>query len=365
MRSTVLSTRTKSMRRNLQEGQAIVLIALLILVLFGMLGLAVDSGRGYVDRRDQQTAVDAAALAAGDEYDNWGDPITSNTIPGSLSVYQRNLRIYTPGSLVYSGQTPTGPGGQLTEYVYKYTFQGGYALEIDATNTLFNGYQFTFTSTHDLPLAFIQVFGGSPTISIGATATSIVGNQRQTPALLTLSSGSCASQIKGAAASLTILGDAYTNGTACFDNNLHLAGNRYGQAGSQCNLATYYCYNVSTPPYPPPCFGSDLIGSPIVPAPTLPDPGYTALSQQYYNFVGATFNRGSYTEMTPGTYNGWSVSGGGCYFLDAGVYTWNGGYSSHGGLTSNELKSPNEEVYNQQGTTATAQGTNGNDFWAS
>src|SRR5437879_3527731 len=62
MRSTVPSTRTNPSRRSLQEGQAIVLIALLILVLFGMLGLSVDSGRAYVDRRDQQTAVDAAAL---------------------------------------------------------------------------------------------------------------------------------------------------------------------------------------------------------------------------------------------------------------------------------------------------------------
>ena len=56
MRSTVPSTPTKLLPRkaSLQQGQAIVLIAILILVLFGMLGLAIDSGRGYVDRRDQQ-----------------------------------------------------------------------------------------------------------------------------------------------------------------------------------------------------------------------------------------------------------------------------------------------------------------------
>ncbi len=66
MRFTEPSTRTNSRKATLQGGQAIVLIALLILVLFGMLGLAVDSGRGYVARRDQQTAVDASALAAGD-----------------------------------------------------------------------------------------------------------------------------------------------------------------------------------------------------------------------------------------------------------------------------------------------------------
>src|SRR5438046_9181358 len=93
MRSTVLSTRTKPARkRNLQEGQAIILIALLILVLFGMLGLAIDSGRGYVDRRDQQTGVDAAALAAGDWYENYSN--LTQSVNKSVALYEADLRIY-------------------------------------------------------------------------------------------------------------------------------------------------------------------------------------------------------------------------------------------------------------------------------
>src|SRR5438105_12138641 len=112
------STPTKRAKRNLQAGQAIVLIALLILVLFGMLGLAVDSGRGYVDRRDQQTAVDAAALAAGDYYDNQGEPIASSTIPYALSVYERNLRIYTAATPGVASSMPVGVGGALTQYTF-------------------------------------------------------------------------------------------------------------------------------------------------------------------------------------------------------------------------------------------------------
>ncbi len=121
----------------------------------------------------------------------------------------------------------------------------------------------------------MQIFGGPTAVTINATATSIVGNQRQTPALLTLSNGSCALTLTGAA-DLTVLGDVYTNGTACVDANLHEAGNCYGAAGSNCNNAQYYCYN-STPgfvPYPPPCAPGDTQGSAVVPAPTLPDPGY-------------------------------------------------------------------------------------------
>jgi uncharacterized membrane protein len=40
----------------------------MMLVLVGMVGLGLDSGRAYVDRREVQDAVDAAALAAADVY---------------------------------------------------------------------------------------------------------------------------------------------------------------------------------------------------------------------------------------------------------------------------------------------------------
>src|SRR5215467_590327 len=107
MRSTVPSTPTKPTEADLtpgpldrlrmgrkQQGQAIVLIALLILVLFGMLGLAIDSGRGYVDRRDQQTAVDAAALAAGDWWENIPD-LNNTVVPKAVNLYEADLRLYS------------------------------------------------------------------------------------------------------------------------------------------------------------------------------------------------------------------------------------------------------------------------------
>ena len=359
MPSTVLNIRTDR-RPSLQQGQAIVLIALLILVLFGMLGLAVDSGRGYVDRRDQQAAVDAAALAAGDWYENYPDTVdlVNTVVPQSVQLYEDNLRLYSGFSgSSHSFVTNAGASANLRQDTWTYTFNGGYTLKVTATNTQFNGYQFVYETSHTLPLVFIQIFGGSPTISVGATATSIVGNQRQTPALLTLSSQACATQMKGSG-NLTMLGDAYTNGTACVDANLHLAGNCYGQSGSTCSSALYYCYN-GTPgfvPYPPTCNSGDVLGNPVVPAPTLPDPGYLAPEQPYYTGAGATYNRGNYIEMTPGTYANWSLSGPGCYFLDAGVYTWNGGYTSHGSMTSNELKAPHEEQWNAPGTTSQASG---------
>jgi hypothetical protein len=355
MPSTVPSTRTKSPQRKLQEGQAIVLIALLILVLFGMLGLAIDSGRSYVDRRDQQAAVDAAALAAGDYYDNYPDypDLSAVTLPAARQIYENNLHLYGGYTqhLTYH-YTNVGSSGQLVEDQWVDTFAGGYQLTITAINTLFNGYQFQFDSTHGFPLAFMQIFGGPPNVTINATASSIVGNQRQTPALLTLSTNGCSTSL-GGNGSLTVLGDVYSNGQACVSSALHLAGNCYGAAGSQCSDAAYYCYN-STPgfvPYPPPCRPGDITGTAVVPAPSLPDPGYIAPSVPYYQTPGLQLDRGNYTEMTPGTYGSFSLTGGaGCYFLDAGIYSWNGGYSSHGGLVSNELKAPNEELWGPAGS---------------
>src|SRR5258708_24830286 len=64
------------------------------------------------------------------------------------------------------------------------TWAGGYQLTITATNTLFNGYQFEFDSTHQFPLAFMQIFGGPPNVTIVASAGSILRHPRQTPALL-------------------------------------------------------------------------------------------------------------------------------------------------------------------------------------
>src|SRR5438477_3292995 len=356
------STRTKRAKRNLQAGQAIVLIALLILVLFGMLGLAIDSGRGYVDRRDLQTAVDAAALAAGDWYENFQD-LNGLVVPKSVALYQTDLRIYTGYQTASHTSTLVGTNANLPQDTYTYTFAGAYTLTIVATDTQFNGYEFEYTSSHNLALAFIQIFGGSTTVPISATATAIVGNQRQTPALLTLSNGSCATNLTGAA-QLTVLGDVYTNGTACIDNNLHEAGNCYGAAGSNCGVAQYYCYN-STPgfiPYPPPCQPGDITGTAVVPAPTLPDPGYLAPSIGYYGSGQAYSrdNRGTWTEMYPGSYGSFHLTGGSasCAFLNADVYQWSSVYQSDasGSLLSNELKAPDEELSSagSPGTTAVA-----------
>src|SRR5215216_6588171 len=49
---------------HLTRGQALIVIALAAVALVGMVGLVVDGGRGFLDRRKAQNAADAAALAS-------------------------------------------------------------------------------------------------------------------------------------------------------------------------------------------------------------------------------------------------------------------------------------------------------------
>jgi uncharacterized membrane protein len=75
-----------------QAGQAIVLVAMVFAVLCGMVALAVDGGRVYVERRELQEAVDAAALYAGDSLINNSNTYATAEQNG-VNLYAKNVRI--------------------------------------------------------------------------------------------------------------------------------------------------------------------------------------------------------------------------------------------------------------------------------
>ncbi|TMD03428.1 MAG: hypothetical protein E6J02_13945, partial [Chloroflexi bacterium] len=69
--------------RNTERGQTLVLVAFSLIVLIGLVGLAVDGGRLFWERRTLQNAVDSAALAASDNYQD------SQSISSSLQAAAR------------------------------------------------------------------------------------------------------------------------------------------------------------------------------------------------------------------------------------------------------------------------------------
>jgi Flp pilus assembly protein TadG len=55
-------------RRRTAGGQIVVLFVLALIGIIGVVGLAIDGGGAYAQRRDQQTAADLAALAGANDY---------------------------------------------------------------------------------------------------------------------------------------------------------------------------------------------------------------------------------------------------------------------------------------------------------
>lgn len=333
------STGPSTSRRGRQQGQAIVLIALLLLVLFGMLGLAIDSGRAYVDRRYLQDAVDAATLAAGDNYENFADQ--NQAFTAAYNVFQKNLTL--------SGGTSSVSGNTMTA-----NWNGGaYQLTLTGANGQFNGYVFQANARHTFPLTFFQVLGTAPTIPVYGVASAIVGNQFSQPALLTLSSSGCSMSFSGST-TVTVRGDVYSDGCMSFQGSasLGVAGSAFAHSGTVPSGIDLLCYNPDPTVAPvapsPTCPSGSTLGSRVGGAPILPDPGYPGGKTSNFPANPApTVSHSGWTEMKPGTYTNWALVGGaGCYFMDGGIYQFAGGYTSHGGYTSNELKPPDEPAWN-------------------
>src|SRR5690242_20706070 len=70
-------------RSRREEGQALVLMMLALVVLLGFAGLVLDIGRTYVAQRQLQQAVDASALAAAQDLP---DASTATTTANSYSA---------------------------------------------------------------------------------------------------------------------------------------------------------------------------------------------------------------------------------------------------------------------------------------
>lgn len=99
------------------NGQAIVLVALAVVALFAFVGLAVDGGYTFAQRRWMQNAADAAALAGARElllYTELGEPKTNQDIYNRISEYlAKNRAICALDPCNYSFVAQYYPGKQL------------------------------------------------------------------------------------------------------------------------------------------------------------------------------------------------------------------------------------------------------------
>jgi hypothetical protein len=306
--------------RSSQRGQAIVLVALIIVVLFGFLGLAIDGGRGYVDRRQMQASVDAGALAAAYTYVNTTNFAQAEQAGSAL--YATNERLPSPTCTGYGTLSVACSFGDPT----------GQTLSITAVDRGIAGVSFTLQGSHAIPVTLMQVLGSGSSMGISAIATAVARlPSANSAAIQTLSPDGCSGggfsfRITGTGAA-NVVGDIWSNGS--ITSNGSATAYVAGDAVDIC------------PPIPPPINGFTVTGQQTN-GWTLQDPGFPLPS---LNLNPQTWGPSDYNVLrSPGTYaSDPKISGSAyCYFLDGGVYTWAQGLTINGGFLSNELRPPDE-----------------------
>ncbi|MEO8744029.1 MAG: pilus assembly protein TadG-related protein [Candidatus Dormiibacterota bacterium] len=319
-----------------QRGQAIVLIAIMLAVLIGMAALAIDGGRAYSVRRDLQAAVDAGVLAAGDKLQQTGSYTSAEQ--AASTIFGTNMRIYAAPSCSPGFSAPGAAPLTVT-----CTYSDGTVLTETVSALGPAGSQFALAARRNLQLQFARILTNGAVPKVGAGATANVNNLLYAPTVAALSQAGCGG-VPGSAISINgggtlgVIGDLVSNGTISISGgvNLQVGGDIFDQCQSPVPGA------VSNTCYPsganPPCTFPDVAGTTYsgrpVSDPAYPPPAVVGLGQG---------TPGTEVVLSPGTYAADpNFSSSVCYFLSAGVYKWQSGYTNSGGFVSNDLKPPDE-----------------------
>jgi hypothetical protein len=317
----------------------------MLAVVVGMAALAIDGARAYALRRDTQAAVDAAALAAADTFQQTGNYVGAEQ--AGATIFGTNLRLYTaplcnppPGAPPITVRCNYSDGSVLTEAVSAGGAQGS---------------EFRLSAARSLQLQFARILNSGANPTIVGLATGNVGNQLYTPALAALKQAGCGGSggigiSVGGSGTLNVTGDVVTNGSISVSgSNLRVAGDIYAHCQSSVGGATTACYpsGASTPCTFPDVAGATRSGYRLV------DPGFGPPS-----VGGGQVPPSSPVVLPAGAYAANpNFTGGDCWFLSGGVYDWQAGYTNSKDFVSNELKPPDEPVYNSITSVSTHQ------FW--
>lgn len=91
-----------------EGGQILVIFALALIVIIGMVGLILDSGSAFAQRRGEQNAADLAAIAGANAYLNTSGPVAVRTAAAQAAAITSATRNgYTDGVSGASVPTPT------------------------------------------------------------------------------------------------------------------------------------------------------------------------------------------------------------------------------------------------------------------
>ena len=162
-------------RKFTESGQIVVILALAIVALFGFAALAIDVGMVYSDRRYDQSAADASALAA------------AQTIVSALNASTFNISEATPlcGSGQFYEANPTIVTSAQTKAINQANTNGftiisglstshGVLVEcIAGAGAFYNHYLVTVMISSETSASFSQIFFGGPLKNTVTAKTSV------------------------------------------------------------------------------------------------------------------------------------------------------------------------------------------------
>ncbi len=316
------------------RGQAMVVVAVSVLVLTALLALALDGGRIYLDRRQLQNAADAGALAAAERLQVLPYPSYFGAHTQALQAVTKNL----PGT---SSAGLTAPTGTTWGPV---AIGAGYTVRFSATPSTYQA-----TVQHVISTVVAPIHGFAPTLLLQAQATAQNGNLPFAVVLLQNVSGTYANlQLVGSPAGLTLegggsaadRGGVYSNASVSLGTGTITFGTSVCTGGVGNNGEIWTVTPTSLPATQVVCPQSVpqarsatlLLSDPGYPEP--PPPSFVAAG-------GITISAGT-SYLCPGTYGSTiSVGSGATAVLVPGAYRIQDGGVSVGGtlrtLTAGEV----------------------------
>ena len=295
------------MRRKSESGQAVVFGAVALVVLIGFAGLAIDMGTLRYQKRLQQSAADAAALAGASNLASTSGGVSAGAVAAAAT------NGFSAGS-AGTGCPPPAPAAAV----------GSVAVAVNNPPCSGphngNGKYVEVYVSEVQPTYFMKIFGvNSETITARAVATNVSGGGPNSGCLYTL--GPPSSAIEG----VNINGSATLNATTCGidDNgNFNTKGNAlvvnsgtFGVSGDWDKSGPGG--TVTCGPTQPTC--------PAVSVPAATDPLLNQLTAPCGPCAGGTaLNTTSSLTINPGTYTSISISGNGNIVFNPGVYIIDG-----------------------------------------
>jgi Flp pilus assembly protein TadG len=139
-----------------QRGQALILVAVAVLVLTAILALALDGGRIYLDRRQLQDAADAGALAGAEQLQVLPYPSYAGAHAQALQFVVKNL----------PGTSTTGLTAPTTASWGPLNIGASYTVTMNATPITYQ-----ITLQHSISTMIAPVHGFAPTMQLQVQAT--------------------------------------------------------------------------------------------------------------------------------------------------------------------------------------------------